>query len=178
MMLPWQQLIVLAALLGVCLATDLARRKIYNVVVLPATALGIAINLAGGAGALASSLIGFAAALVLFGALFALGASAAGDVKLMAAVGAIAGWHFGLNAVILSLVINGALALVILAGRGQLGDVLWKTGYLARRLAAGKAERHVWRDMAKGRQIPFAVAAGAGCALALRLDVIGGLVAS
>ena len=176
-MLPRQQLIVLAALLAVCLATDLARRKIYNVVVLPAAALGMAVNLAAGAGALVSSLVGFALALVLFGLLFAIGAAAAGDVKLMAAVGAIAGWRFGVNAVILSLIINGVLALVLLAVCGRLGDVLWKTGYLARRLAAGKAERHVWQEMAQGRQIPFAVAAGLGCALALRLDVIGGLLA-
>lgn len=178
MMLSRQQLIVLATLLAVCLATDLARRKIYNVVVLPAAALGIAVNLVAGVGALVSSIVGFALALVLFGVLFAIGATAAGDVKLMAAVGAIAGWHFGLNALILSLVINGVFAFALLAVRGQLGEVLAKTAFLVERLTAGKAERQVWRGIAKGGHIPFAVAAVGGCALALRLDVIGGLVAS
>ena len=86
---------VLVFILLVCLITDLRKRKIYNLVVLPALLFGIFYNLAiGGWPGLLQSLLGLLAGLAILIIPFGLGGMGAGDVKLMAAIGAVKGFLF------------------------------------------------------------------------------------
>lgn len=75
-------------------ATDLRGARIPNLLTFGAAGLGLAFHAAmpGGQG-LTASAIGLAAGLAVFFPFFALGAMGAGDVKLMAALGAWLGWQ-------------------------------------------------------------------------------------
>ena len=61
---------------------------------------------------------------------YALGATGAGDVKLMAAVGAIVGPPLVLSAFVCTALTGGVLAIVVAARRKRLGATLAQTGRL------------------------------------------------
>ena len=124
---PWPavSLLVLAV---ACAVTDLWKGRIYNAVTYPAIVLGfvLAIALHGKAGFF-SALGGFAVGFFPGFLLFALGAMGGGDVKLLGAVGAIAGAVAATETLILAFVIGGFLALAKLAWHGQLFRTLGRT---------------------------------------------------
>ena len=103
-------------LLVLCAFWDVKYRKIPNWATLPGIVLGLGMNglLGGWAGLRASGiglLVGFGALLVLF----VLSWMGGGDVKLMAAVGALKGYPFVVSALFYSLiagVIIGVVALI------------------------------------------------------------------
>src|SRR5579863_2601013 len=108
--------LALIAVAAVCAVTDLVSGKIYNAVTYPAIALGFAMQLAlhGSSGlwlALAGFTVGFFPAFVLF----AVGGMGGGDVKLLAAVGALGGAIAATETLILAFVVGGVLALGKLA---------------------------------------------------------------
>jgi len=123
---------LLFAVLIVCVYTDLARGKIYNWCTLPAILAGLLVNyvlgglLDGGwAGAnLGSSALGLAIGGVILGWPYLRGSIAAGDVKLMLAVGAIGGMHrfFLLYAFLYSALIGALMALLALLWHGKLWE--------------------------------------------------------
>lgn len=117
-----------------CVYTDLARNKIYNGVTLPALALGLIL-----AGLLDAEVPGIPnlkaaviAALAGGGLLFVIylvGGLGAGDVKLMAAIGALspsmtelpgANWQFVLLALFYTALVGAGIAIGVLIWRGQL----------------------------------------------------------
>ena len=102
-------------LLGVCAYWDLRYRKIPNWATLPGIALGLGMNgLFHGWGGMKASGIGF---LIGFGALlvlFVLSWMGGGDVKLMAAVGALKGYPFVVSALFYSLVAGVLLGVIML----------------------------------------------------------------
>jgi len=114
--------------------TDIAHGKIYNWCTLPAIALGLLVNLALGGlwqgeyqGAnLGSSLLACGLVLVIFGWPYLRGAIAAGDVKLMLAVGALGGFHrmFIVRALVFTAIIGAVMALVAVIARGRLAEGL------------------------------------------------------
>lgn len=119
----------LAMLLAVCLVTDLTRGLIYNWVTLPAALLGLFLGwwYGGPAG------LGWAVAGLLVGggvllAPFFMGMVGGGDVKLLAAVGALGGPMFGLKTTIYACLLGGAVALVIMLVHGKLLQGLKETG--------------------------------------------------
>lgn len=102
--MPW-------LLLGLAAAAtwfDLRERRIPNWLTVPAMIAGVALN---GWDGLFGALLG--AAFYLPG--FLLRMAGGGDVKLLAAVGALAGWRQGLTVLVFSLVANGVLALIAAA---------------------------------------------------------------
>src|SRR5689334_19313325 len=107
---PWPavSLLVLAV---ACAVTDLWKGRIYNAVTYPAIVLGfvLAIVLHGMTG-FWSALGGFAVGFFPAFLLFALGAMGGGDVKLLGAVGAIAGAVAATETLILAFVIGAFLA--------------------------------------------------------------------
>lgn len=105
-------LAILASCLAICVVTDLRRRLIYDVVTLPSLLALLGIMLwAGGWPALGDSLIGV---LVCAGPLLIAAYKeqmGMGDVKLMAVVGAAAGWPSSLACLLYVSVAGGVLAL-------------------------------------------------------------------
>src|SRR5687767_2369794 len=116
-------LIVASVVLAV--VTDVRRRKIYNILTFPAMALGFLVN-----GVLdgASGILFAGAGLFLGAALFALPVAflgrGAGDLKLLAAVGALGGPTFVLWCALLTGIAGGVFAVVVLLSKRRLGVVM------------------------------------------------------
>jgi prepilin peptidase CpaA len=153
---PWQAQIALATLfisLSVSAVTDLRRHLILNAVTFPALAvvLGCFFWL-GGIGLVAEALIGSAVCVLPLSIGYALKQMGAGDLKLMAVCGAVAGaasgWPFAATVVVYVSIAGGIQAL------------LW--------LAAAKLAR---RERARAIPYGLAIAAGTACAF-----LFGGVV--
>ncbi|MBI4498696.1 MAG: prepilin peptidase [Chloroflexi bacterium] len=99
--------------------TDLRTRRISNRLTLPVAALGLAVHsVTAGWEGLAASGGGWLLAVGLLAAPFALGWLGAGDVKLVAAVGALQGPQFVLLTCIFTALFGGIVAVIAL-GREQ-----------------------------------------------------------
>jgi prepilin peptidase CpaA len=115
--------VILICLVAQAAVTDLAMRKIPNVLILSGLLLALILHLLAGqpwapvSQWLAGSLAGF----FLFLPLYLLRGMAAGDVKLMAMVGAFSGPLAALQIAALSYLIGGAMALLLvqISGRGR-----------------------------------------------------------
>ncbi|WP_027717650.1 A24 family peptidase [Desulfovirgula thermocuniculi] len=113
------------ALTAACLCTDLCRRRIYNAVVVPFALAGLLANLlAGGPPGALAGLAGAAGGLLLLFIPFAMRQVGAGDVKFLAALGAIKGPGFALQVFLGAALAGGVMAVCALAARGRLPGVL------------------------------------------------------
>jgi Flp pilus assembly protein protease CpaA len=123
----------LFVLLIVATFTDIAYGRIYNWLVYPAIVLGVALAVAGqivGAGEpdvvqsllepdVVQSLLGLTLAAGLFGFFFARGWMGAADVKFAAAIGALKGIGFFVQALIFITLAGFMLAVIVLIWRGR-----------------------------------------------------------
>ena len=126
--MPYPILITAFAFLLLCCATDLRTRRIPNVITLSAMVGGIALNgLYFGFTGLGFSVAGLLIAFLLLLTPFALGGVGGGDVKMMAAVGALLGPRLGLAGLAIGVILGGVMAVVHLAGRGRLREKLHAT---------------------------------------------------
>ena len=154
--------ICLLALSVVCVYTDLARGKLYNGVTLSALALGLASAFlldATGTGSphLKSAVISAALGGGLLFGLYLLGGMGAGDVKFMAAVGALgAGWTFVLLAMVYTALVGAAIAIGVLIWQGHLLEGLKESSRAFFTFKAGKrvGKPHI--------TVPYGVAIGIG----------------
>jgi prepilin peptidase CpaA len=131
--------VVLAA--GVLAATviDLRTRRIPNGLTAAMTGVGIGMAATGASHiSVAGAFLGFALGLVLMLPGYGLGATGAGDVKLMAAVGAIVGPALVVTAFFCTAIAGGILAIVVALRRRRLAATLTATGRLMG--AGGKQE--------------------------------------
>lgn len=112
---------VLIMLLLVCTYTDLSKRLIYNRVLLPAAVFGLVYALlTAGAGGLNQSISGLMLGFCLLLLPFWMGGLGAGDVKMLAAIGALQGPYFTWRAFLLSALVGGMWAFVYLVRKGRL----------------------------------------------------------
>lgn len=103
---------------------DLRERRVPNCLTFPATGLGLLWQLVSrGREGLVDSFLGLGLGLLLLFPLFALSKFGAGDVKLMAAIGALRGFHFLWRVALLGMVSGGVLALGAIAYHRELGFV-------------------------------------------------------
>lgn len=116
--------VILICLVAQAALTDLALRKIPNVLILSGLMLALILHLLSGQpGAPVSQwLAGGVAGFFLFLPLYLLRAMAAGDVKLMAMVGAFTGPWQALQIAAVSTLAGGAMALLMLACSGRWRD--------------------------------------------------------
>jgi prepilin peptidase CpaA len=123
--------VILLLTVGVAAIYDLRYRRIPNWVVLIGLLLGIGVNtfLFQWAG-LQRSLIGAAVGFLIYFPLYLLRGMGAGDVKLMAAVGAIVGWADWIGIFFLTALVGGLAAIALLASRSQLRRGFSNAGYL------------------------------------------------
>lgn len=110
---------------------DLRTRRIPNALTAGMTGVGIALAATGVSGLTAgAAFLGFALGLALMLPGYALGATGAGDVKLMAAVGAIVGPSLVVKALLFTAVAGGVLAVMVAMKRRRLAATLAGTGRL------------------------------------------------
>ena len=126
---PWPMCLG-ATVLALLAVVDLEQRRVPNVVVLPATALALLAAGAAGQGvsAAAGALLaggGFLALAVVGRRLFGRDALGMGDVKLAALIGALVGLERAPVALLLGVLLAGAVAGgLLLSGRTRRGDSL------------------------------------------------------
>jgi prepilin peptidase CpaA len=120
---------------------DLKTRRIPNELTAAMAVGGVALAVAGPGGiGLAASIAGLMLGLLLMMPGYALGATGAGDVKLMAAVGAIVGPALVLSAFLCTSVAGGVLAVTVAVRRRRLGATIAQTGRLVSAPGAAPAQ--------------------------------------
>lgn len=101
---------------------DLRTRRIPNVLTGALTGVGLGLAASGISGmSFAAAVLGFVVGLALMLPGHALGATGAGDVKLMAAIGSIVGPGMVVTAFLFTAVAGGVLAVVVATRRKRLG---------------------------------------------------------
>jgi prepilin peptidase CpaA len=129
--------LVLLLLGGVAAITDARSGTIPNCLTLPPLLLApLAQGIALGPGALGASIAGMLICGAVPLVLFLRGGMGGGDVKLLAAIGAVAGMRVGLEVQLVSLLLSGLFALCLLTHRGE----LWATLLRALRPRAAARE--------------------------------------
>jgi prepilin peptidase CpaA len=165
------------ALVALSMATDVRTRRIPNALSAAGMVAGVSLQALyfGPAGGLAS----LGGLVVAGGALlapFALGGIGAGDVKLMAAVGALLGPALALRALLLGMILGGVLMLVHLARLGRAGEKLAATGRMLRAAARQRsvAPLRTSADAPGAVTLPYSVPLGLGT-LAVLAAALGGV---
>ncbi len=178
------QLIALFGLLIWAVMSDLRTRRVPNVLVLT----GIAVALAGnfGSSALAgqslagnhwwSPLAGLAAGFALLLPLHLLRAMGAGDVKLLAMVGAFIGPATVFSAFVYALVAGGLLSLAFMLGKGVAAQTINNLRFLltdwGQRASTGQGLRLAPLASTAAR-LPYAVAISVGTVAGLAWPLLG-----
>lgn len=144
---------------------DLRRGKIPNALTYPACLFGLGLATAdGGWSGLTGSLLGFAIGFLPFFGLYLLGGLGGGDVKLMAAVGALMGYPFTLNALITSILVGGLIALLLVIWEGKLWQAVRFLGLTVGRVFVPGLHRE---PLTARQNVPFGVAICLGSFLTL-----------
>ena len=149
--------VILICLVAQAAITDLALRKIPNVLVLSGLLLSLMLHILGGQhwAPLTDWLAGSLAGFFLFLPLYLLRGMAAGDVKLMAMVGGFVGPLMALQVAALATLIGGVMALLMLVWSGR-----WRDGW-SNVLAICKPL--LWRSLGLPlRAVPLAPGASVG----------------
>jgi prepilin peptidase CpaA len=132
---------VLAGGLLVATVIDLRSRRIPNQLTATMAMLGLALAVTQTSGvSVGASLAGILLGLLLMMPGYALGATGAGDVKLMAAVGAIVGPSLVFSAFVCTSLAGGVLAVIVALKRRRLTATLAQTGRLVAAPGAAPGE--------------------------------------
>lgn len=149
---------------------DVKSRRIPNFITMPAFAFGLALHLA--LGGWKQLLTAFAAGLicgVVFLLFYIAGGMGAGDVKLIMAVGCIAGLSHIAYLLVLTALCGGVMALVLALARGKLQETLMNVGELASHHRQEGLQPHPDLNLtnAKTLRLPYALAIAGGSVLTL-----------
>ena len=165
--------VVLLAVVLTAAVFDIRSRRIPNWVSVTGAVLGIALNwfladaLAGAWYSLKGLLLGFGVYLVLY----VLRAMGAGDVKLMGAVGSLVGAANWFAIFIITAILGGVAALVLVLAKGRLQHTLFNVGFILSEMKSGrpaylaKEELDVRNKKAVG--LPHGAVIAAGCIIFL-----------
>jgi prepilin peptidase CpaA len=116
--------ILLLVVLLICVITDLKSRKIYNKIIFPSLLLAFLLNgIQNGWDGLLHSAVGLLVGFSILLIPYLMGGMGAGDVKLLAVVGAIKGSYF---------VFISALYMALIGGLIGLAIILFRKGILSR----------------------------------------------
>lgn len=125
MLPPVSIAVVTSVFIVACWVSDVRTRTIPNVLTGPILLLGVGLNwFLFGSVAAATSFGGAALCVALLLAPFALGGIGGGDVKMMAAIGALLGPRIALVSLALGLLLGGIIMIIHLARMGRLQEKL------------------------------------------------------
>lgn len=177
---------LLCTLLALAVWHDVLTRRIPNSLVLSGMLMGLALNATlpsgagfffepGGAIGFLLALEGAALGLAMLLPLYAFGAMGAGDVKLMAMVGAFLGPESIFGTALLSLLAGGVLALAVSIWTGTLLNVLRNTySLLLHAIVKGMAvgDARVGEPAAPTGKLAYAIAIMSGTGLNIFLNKV------
>lgn len=118
------EIIFLEIILIISLYTDIKYNKILNIITFPSMFIGIFLNVNGN---IKSSLLGLSVIIVAYIPVYIMGAVAAGDVKLMMAIGIILGYKLTIFSVLFVVIANLIISIVILHRNSKLKEVIKQT---------------------------------------------------
>jgi prepilin peptidase CpaA len=145
-------------------AIDIRQRRVPNVLTMGLAALGVVLSLTGwGAVGFSGALGGLALGLALLLPAHVFGATGAGDVKLLAAFGALLGPADVFDAFLRAAILGGVMALVVALWRGRLRQTLYGTAMLV--TTRSRATKAVIEHPAANNRFPYAPAIACGAAL-------------
>lgn len=157
--LPIVGMALLGVLVTIAAVYDMRFRRIPNWLVLAGILCGISYHsFVFGFSGLGQSMAGLGLGFILYFPLYLLRARGAGDVKLLAAVGAITGpgncfWIFLLTAIL-----GGVIAMVILLLRGRVQKTLFNVGWIMKDLMRFQAPHQSSEELDvnsnKGMRLP------------------------
>jgi prepilin peptidase CpaA len=144
---------------------DLRTRRITNAVTALLAAGGVALAATGASGlSIGASAMGALVGLVLMLPGHLLGATGAGDVKLLAAVGAAVGPATVVMAFLYTALAGGLMAVAVAFRRGRLGATLASAGRMVS--APGAAHGHI-AALDAGSRFPYGPAIAVGTLIAV-----------
>ena len=156
---------VLVVGLAAAAAIDIRTRRIPNALTASMAGLGFAMALTKVSGiSPGAAALGFVFGLALMLPGHALGATGAGDVKLMAAVGALVGPALVLTAFLGTAVAGGVLAIAVAIKRGRLATTLAHTGKL---MTAPSETKKTLESDSRGNRFAYGPAIAIGSVVAL-----------
>jgi prepilin peptidase CpaA len=132
-------MVLLALVLGAAIY-DVRYRRIPNWLTVSGVVIGLLLNafLYPTWPGLLFSLKGLALAFGVYLALYAVRAMGAGDVKLMAAVGSLVGWQNWFGIFLITAVIGGLMAVILVTARKRLKKTLWNVGFILTEMKSGR----------------------------------------
>jgi prepilin peptidase CpaA len=159
--------ILLGILVAIAATFDIRYRRIPNWLVLAGIIVGCVWNLsASGWSGLGRSAAGLGLGFILYFPLYLIRARGAGDVKLLAAVGAITGPGNCLWIFLLTAILGGVIALILLVFRGRVRKTFFNVGWIMQDLMHLRAP---WRSSdeldvttTKGLRLPHAAMIAVG----------------
>jgi prepilin peptidase CpaA len=158
------QLVVLSLGLAAAVVTDVRTRRIPNWLTGAVAAAGFGLAFGGGTVTPMRAALGLLVGLVLMMPGHVIGATGAGDVKLMAAIGAVVGPEMALRAFLYSAIAGGVLAVAVAARRGVLASTLQDTSRLVTEPAAA---RTVIESSSRANRFAYAPAIAMGTLVSL-----------
>jgi prepilin peptidase CpaA len=156
--------VALAAGVIVATVVDIRTRRIPNAITASMAGAGIGFAASGLSGiSLSAAALGFAVGLVLMLPGHSLGATGAGDVKLMAAIGSLLGPVVVVKAFLFTAVAGGVLAVIVAARRRRLAATFAGT---ARLIATPSDARNECRTAAPSSRFAYGPAIAIGSVMA------------
>lgn len=137
--------IVLLAVLLVAAVYDVRFRRIPNWITVTGVALGVLLNAFlfdplswFSLGGVWFSLRGLGLGFGVYFLLYVIRAMGAGDVKLMAAVGAMVGWQDWVGIFAITAVLGGVMAVILMATHGRIQKTLWNVLFILTEMKSGR----------------------------------------
>jgi prepilin peptidase CpaA len=157
---------VLFLFLGFSFYSDLKYRKVFNFAVVSAILLGLGLNFAAlGWYGLWHSLLGLAVGFALLFVVYLLGGMGAGDVKFLAAAGALKGANFVLHGTLFGVVIAGVVSIFVLLLKRRFIYTVKEVCYGVLCLLTFKTTDSIKFDKEKSIRLPYAAILAVGMAI-------------
>jgi len=125
---------LILSLVTVSAITDIRKRLIYDAFTFPAMLAGIYFGILDGPQALAWTLAGLAAGLLVLYPFYRIGGMGFGDLKLMGAIGVLGGLQLLVSVAVDTALAGGIMAIVLLARQGRTREILGRSPSVMRSL--------------------------------------------